>query len=576
MKDDITYAILKWSWWSTVFPLLVSNQALAARPNWVQLEKIAMEKRTEWENQRLEAERMANLKGLAIRKEVSQGVVMEIQRFEGNNPVYYITDNLNAAKTTRTDKIWPTGVFSVTGTSYSQLAEWDGGAVRTSHQEFGGRVIQADGALTLSDHATHVAGTLVASGVVPAAKGMAYEANLSVYDWNNDTSEMATAAATGLEISNHSYGYITGWYYNGLWYWYGNASISPVEDYKFGFYDSQAQQWDEIAHNAPNYLIVKAAGNDRNDPPPPPGTSHWFLNNGTWTQSLATRDPDGGSDGFDSLSGGATAKNVLTVGAVDDMSSYVGPDSVVMTAFSAWGPTDDGRIKPDLVANGVSVYSAIKTSNTAYASYGGTSMASPNAAGTLALLQAYYKNLHTNPMRSATLKALVIHTVDEAGSTLGPDYKFGWGLLNAERAAQVITQANQQDNQTYLSEIALAQGTSYDLVVTVPTGTPQLRATIAWTDPPGTPTVAVLNPTTRMLVNDLDLRIIRNSDSVKTLPWVLQPLYPTKAAKRADNIRDNVEQVYLKAPIAGNYTIRVTHKGTLKNGSQDFSLVITM
>ncbi len=91
---------------------------------------------------------------------------------------------------------------------------------------------------------------------------MAPNASLRAFDWNSDLAEMAAEAASGALVSNHSYGFARGWYGGS---WYGTPSISTQEDYKFGFYDSYAQAWDLVAYDAPYYLIVKSAGNDRND-----------------------------------------------------------------------------------------------------------------------------------------------------------------------------------------------------------------------------------------------------------------------------------------------------------------------
>ena len=171
---------------------------------------------------------------------------------------------------------------------------------------------------------------------------------------------MAIAAANGMEISNHSYGYARGWRWNGSsWDWYGSTSISDVEDYRFGFYDAGTKEWDDIAYNAPYYLICKSAGNDRGDGP---GTTP------------STAEIDGGDDGFDCIGTRGIAKNILTVGAVNEVEEYTGPSDVVMSSFSSWGPSDDGRIKPDIVAKGVDVYSSEGGSDTDYASYNGTSL----------------------------------------------------------------------------------------------------------------------------------------------------------------------------------------------------------
>ena len=123
-----------------------------------------------------------------------------------------------------------------------------------------------------------MSGTLIASGVVSSAKGMSPAAQLRAFDWNSDVSEMATEAAAGALISSHSYGYVRGWYYNGAtWTWYGNTTYSTQEDYLFGFYDSQAQSWDNVARNAPYYLICKSAGNDRGEGPTGSLSERWTL-----------------------------------------------------------------------------------------------------------------------------------------------------------------------------------------------------------------------------------------------------------------------------------------------------------
>ena len=187
----------------------------------------------------------------------------------------------------------------------------------------------------------------------------------------------------------------------------------------FGFYDTQARDWDQIASDAPGYLICKSAGNDRGDGP----------TGGEYPQ-----------DGpYDCIGNAGTAKNVFTVAAVEDIpGGYTQPSDVVMSSFSSWGPCDDGRIKPDISANGVALYSTDDDNNTDYQSLSGTSMSAPSATGSLILLQQHFQNLNGsgNLMSAATLKNLVIHTADEAGPDPGPDYMFGWGLMNTYTAAE--------------------------------------------------------------------------------------------------------------------------------------------
>lgn len=496
--------------------------------------------------------KLAVQKGWVNRSVSPDGTVMELQGVDPHgNPLYYITENLNAAKTVSTDKVWPGGALSLnlTGSGLT-LREWDGGAVRLTHQELTGRVTQVDGATTAIDHSTHVAGTLIATGTDGNAKGMSYQASLRAFEWNSDLAEMGSEASIGALLSNHSYGYVCGWYYNGSWVWYGDATVSNVEDYKFGFYSDNCRDVDDIAFLAPFYLVCKSAGNDRGD------------YNGSGPQEM-----DGGADGFDCVGDMGNAKNILTVGAVYDIpTGYSNPAQVVMSSFSGWGPTDDGRIKPDIVANGIGLYSSLSTSNTAYGSYSGTSMSTPNACGSLMLLQQHYYTLYGSFMRSSTLKGLVIHTADESGANNGPDYSFGWGLLNTATAAQVISQRNQT---SLICETVIGNGGNYTLPVSSP-GTDPLRVTICWTDPKGTPTAPLLNPTTPMLVNDLDLRV---DGTIQ--PWILNPSSPSSAASTGDNTRDNVEQILIASPTAGSHTITITHKGTLSGGMQAVSVIVS-
>ncbi len=514
-----------------------------------------------WQQRRADVASFARRHRLVVRGELPDGRVFELIGIEDGQPVYYTTHNINAAATTRASRLWSGGGLglSLDGSGFSGLAIWDGGAVLTTHQEFNNtgtvRVTKADGASTLSAHSTHVAGTLIAGGVSASARGMAHRGTLKAYEWTNDNSEMASAAAAGLKISNHSYGYIRGWYNDGSkWTWYGNALVSNQEDYQFGLYDSEARAWDEIAFNAPYYLIVKSAGNDRGEGP-----------------ASGSYPVDGYPDGYDCIGNQGVAKNILTVGAVGDVTNYTGPSSVVMSSFSGWGPADDGRIKPDIVGNGIGLTSSVSSSNSAYASYSGTSMSSPNVAGTLALLQQHYANLNGGAyMRAATLKSLIINTADECGSTTGPDYRFGWGLLNAEKAAGLITR--DAESADVIEERILNNGAVHTLDVAA-FGTEPLVVSIVWTDPPGAAQGAVLDPLTPALVNDLDLRLLRNSTVY--YPYALNRNNPAAAATATgENNVDNAELVFIASPVAGLYTIQVDHDGTLAQ-SQHYSLVIS-
>jgi len=175
-------------------------------------------------------------------------------------------------------------------------------------------------------------------------------------------------------------------------------------------------------------------------------------------------------------------------------------------------------------------------------------------------------------MRASTLKAVAIHTADEAGASDGPDYQFGWGLLNTESAASLISSVWIDQTEHTMQEQLLTQGSTYTMQITSD-GLQPLKVTLCWTDPAGTPVSAQLDPPNIMLVNDLDVRITGNSTTYN--PWVLDPANPSTGAATGDNIRDNVEQVYIASPTAGTYTITVNHKGTLESGSQAFSLIMS-
>ena len=538
------------------------NMAIAQKETNVDaLMTLSAEFNAEWE---LAQERVINYAqehNLPIRYETSKGNTVEMVDVVDGQPKYYIKDNLEAAITTQVSELWVGGSTGLDydGEGYSQLGEWDAGHVRKTHQEFNQtgvtRVTPMDGNYSTHYHATHVAGTMVAGGVVEGAKGALYAGNLKYWQWSNDNSEMAAAAAAGLEISNHSYGGRRGWDYDGGWDWYGTTSISPNEDYKFGFYNYDARAWDVIAQNAPNYLIVKSAGNDRGDGP-----------------NQGTPENDGGDDGFDCIGPEGVSKNILTVGAVKKVLDYTGPESVLMSDFSSWGPADDGRIKPDIVGKGVNVYSTFDGSNTDYSSISGTSMSAPNVSGSLAMLQYHYQETHgPTPMRSATLKGLAIHTTKEAGPHPGPDYMFGWGLMNAKAAAAVITD---DVGQNTIDELELNADGTYTREVNVPEGE-DFTVTICWTDVPGTPTSAQLNPSDPMLVNDLDLRVTDpNSDD--HYPWSLDRNNKEAAATRfTKNYVDNVEKIEIMNAPGGTYIITVDHDGSMTGSSQAFSIIFS-
>ena len=287
------------------------------------------------------------------------------------------------------------------------------------------------------DHATHVAGTMIAAGVVASAKGMAPVAPVASYDWNSDKTEMtATGAASASEaltstnkflISNHSYGYIAGWNYVAsgspyrIWEWYGNGTTSSSVEADFGMYNTQARDSDSLAFSAPYFLMFRSAGNERDNNPSAGQAVALSPGNTTVLSYDPNSHPGGDSSyrgGFENISFDSLAKNVITVGSVLDAVTLGlrDPAKGTPSSFSSFGPTDDGRIKPDVVANGEGIYSSLNSGDASYGTYSGTSMSSPNAAGTAALLAQDYVRLFGQAMRASTLKGLLIHTADDRGN----------------------------------------------------------------------------------------------------------------------------------------------------------------
>lgn len=469
---------------------------------------------------------------------------------EQGEPIYTVIYNRDAAISTRTNYVNSGGGLGLNLDGDNMLIGiWDGGLVLDTHIEFADGPFGTTSRVTRKDsgpadyHGTHVAGTMIARGSDPQAKGMASKADMVSYDWEDDRAEViGEIQQNGLLISNHSYG-VPVFKDN------GSMNVDPAIP---GKYTSFSYNWDLVHYNAPKYLMVIAAGNEGEL---------------SYPQSLGPNR--------DKLTNEGTSKNNLVVAnamdaQIDGQGNLI---NVQIHPSSSQGPTDDRRIKPDITGNGTHLYSTSNASNTAYAYATGTSMASPNVAGSLILLQQYYHNLHNTFMRSATLKGIALHTADDAG-TVGPDAVFGWGLLNVKKAAETITGDNQtdpNDKTAIVKELTLNQGGTYTISVDASTTEP-LKASITWTDIPGNPANNQLNSSTPVLVNDLDIRITQNSNTF--LPWKLSFFDPVGPAIQGDNTVDNVERVDVENA-TGTYTITVTHKGSLQTGSQDYSLVIT-
>jgi len=225
-------------------------------------------------------------------------------------------------------------------------------------------------------------------------------------------------------------------------------------------------------------------------------------------------------------------------------------------------------------------------------------MAAPNVTGTAALLYEHYDDLFSATPNSATMKGLLIHTATDAGN-IGPDYTYGWGVVDGAAAADFLNQASLNPTASPLptNDTVIIEGTYTGSPITfnldeflpfpwqLPPGglgsdafpTGPLKVTLVWTDPAGTAHGNGLDETTPVLVNDLDLSITApNGDTYN--PWTLDPNNPANAAVQTQaNHIDNVEQVFID-PVdiqRGQYTINLDNTGTLTNGSQDYSLLIS-
>lgn len=519
------------------------------------LEQFAEEKTKEYEENYEKAVAVATERGMPISGE-EEGRFFHLRGINTEtNELIYLTTHNNVANggSIQTANARPLHNAGVIG-SGMKVGVWDGGAGLTNHQAFlGGRyVIKDDGNASWTSatgrmHAAHVAGTVAADaiGSDTSVRGLAYGATIYAYNWANDYAEMALAAANStnpIHVSNHSYG---------IDYSKHNGGVGI-----FGRYDDNARSYDLVANNAPYLTIVTSAGNDR------------------------AKNYNPGRGGKDLLTWGAVAKNTVTVAAVNGVQNYSSPSSVVMSSFSNWGPTDDFRIKPDISAKGVNVKSITNVDPTSTAILDGTSMASPAVSGVFALWQDHHKSLFEDYMLSSTVRALMAHTAREAGPAPGPDFMFGWGLIDAGEGMNILNQADA--NTALLKEFELPQTKIFEYEFSYD-GNQPLKVTMAWNDPAYVATQWT-NVNGKTLVNDLDIRLINVATGKTFFPWSLVhnmsiPYTSNQMATRlVDNMRDNIEKIEpaaSEAP-AGDYKIVVTHKGNnLSGGKQIYSLIVS-
>jgi len=520
--------------------------------------------------------------------------------------------NINAANTSNVDEIRPGGGATnpATGLDYALTGEgitlgiWDGDDVRTTHEAFyvsdgdhTSRVIDKDGTNENSDHATHVAGTMVAREVTghEDAQGMAGGAILWAYDSEDNDTELP-AAAGSLLASNHSYGYTPGWTEDddGLWHWWGPRG--DLEDPRFGKYDGEAQEFDQVAYGNRRHTIVVAAGNERwgRGTSIQPGNEFVYRNHSTRHEYSGQHY---NQSAFDTLMGGKSiAKNVIVVGGIEDHTTDPhDPTTITPMWFTSMGPTDDGRIKPDLVTNGWQVHSVGTADDVTYVggesdpvkTWSGTSMATPVVSGTVALLGELYEDTYGELPRSDMVRAVLIHTatdvfrLEEPGLSLGPDAASGWGLMDAHAAADLIAGASMPAHGEHLLRGTYrGDAMVYKINVTSPG---DVKITVAWTDPPGQVNGGPFDDDTRALMNDLDTAV-RGPGDEHYGPWITykdiapdtDPGDPARAAAEGErNTRDNVEQIIIWSAVPGEYTLVVSAARMSGSDTQDFAMVVT-
>ncbi|MHC4201127.1 MAG: S8 family serine peptidase, partial [Planctomycetota bacterium] len=295
----------------------------------------------------------------------------------------------------------------------------DGGAVRSTHDDLVGRVTILESAQPsgepYGDHATHVAGTIAGTGASnAAARGMATSAQLYSYSFlsgliEEQVDKLEDALQTyGCILSNHSWGYSIGYRKIGPSEW---AMGAPESD--FGLYTGVSADWDEAIYED-GLIVVKAAGNDRNDGPD--------ASNHDGEQAA------GDGEYYDLIGPLAGVKNAITVGAASDAASYLGDDGI--TVFTCFGPTDDGRLKPEIVFNGHDVLSCSASADSATTRKDGTSMATPGVTGTIALLMERHNTVFGAYPSTSWLRAVLTCYATDLGRP-GPDYQYGYGILDA-------------------------------------------------------------------------------------------------------------------------------------------------
>ena len=412
------------------------------------------------------------------------------------------------------------GARNLTGKGVN-IGHWDGtwnSGTSTSHIDFTGRYLYVETPDNYEVfHGLHTTGTMAGAGHRdPNARGMAAEANI-----------FAHTLTTGEYIQYEMYQAVKN---HNITITQNSYTTAGIEQCPQGsFYDDYDRTRDQLTNIFPNLLHVFSIGN---------------------SQAVCASVH---GNGFGSSRGNA-GKNILSVGAIS-------PDDVILP-ISSWGPARDGRIKPDIIAvGGYNVYSTQPNDLYASGGWSATSMASPVVSGVAAQLYQRYNQLFGVNPAAALIKGLLCNNAKDLGNT-NPDYKFGFGRINAMEAVLALEQ-----NRFLVDNVS--QGITKTYSITVPAGVPQVKVLLVWSDVAG----AITYSATPVLVNNLDLQV---SDGITTFnPWVLDPNNRNNVATRGVDNLNNIEQVTIDTPTAGTYQITVSG-AAVPMGNQEFALTWQM
>jgi hypothetical protein len=464
--------------------------------------------------------------------------------------------------------------YGITGQGVG-VAVFDKGPVLASHVEFDDRVELRDPSGEASDHATQVAGNIAANGDEnrggeKEAQGIAPASRIYSYLAVGDIQKLRAIGTSdpAIQITNHSYSGIRGWAWNDFdaeWTWNGDPRVSAMEDYWFGKYSTRSGAIDGVVNDFPRLSIFVAAGNNR-DPRAYPKVRdprwtgrHLVPVVSTTPVDGPMRPPDRQHDGgYDTLEGLAVGKNVITIGAMQDVpkGAELAPPTVNVTAFSNWGPTDDGRIKPDLMANGSDLRApSVEKVGTQYNRYAhdnkdGTSMATPTAAGVGALLAELSVRRRGKPLRADEMKAVLIATA--ISPVPGPTYRTGWGAIDAAAAGRIVAGD--------AGALVTLTGKADPIELRLARTSGSITLTAVWIDPPAPQNTGGLNEGTPALIVDFDVELVRPDGKTTHWPWALASAQPSAPATRdGPNRRDNVERIDVDGIVGadGTWTLRV-------------------